>query len=103
MIIYFLRVSFGNACAFSEGLRKQFSYYEGFNFNLFSFKHRKNKDERNIYRTHKFPQLPLVSFKKKKKTSFEKVMIYRNGKHPNNSWFRNGLSVNYFVQLRFAQ
>ena len=66
MIIYFLRVSFGNACAFSEGLRKQFSYYEGFNFNLFSFKHRKNKDERNIYKTHKFPQLPLVSLKKKR-------------------------------------
>ena len=71
MIIYFFRVSFGNACAFSEGLRKQFSYYEGFNFNLFSFKHHKNKDERNIFRTHKFPQLSLVSLKKKKKkTSF---------------------------------
>ena len=27
-------------------------------------------------------------------------MIYRNGKHPNNSWFRNGLSLNYFVQLK---
>lgn len=35
VVVYFLRMIFGNVCVFSKGLKKQFGYCEGFHLRLF--------------------------------------------------------------------
>lgn len=82
---------------------KEIIQYEGFNFSFFFFNYVKNKYERNIINVYKVLYLFFfLVFKEKNDISFERVMIYRNGKCVNNSWFKIGLLLNYFVKFRFV-